>query len=184
MLAGEVERGLDRAGLRCRDRSRRNLGIRARREDRHRERRHGCESGTLLCGDHAGKVVLGDVRDFMGEHAGEFGFALRAQQQSRVHADESARQGECVDGVVSNSEKLERAGRIRTVADQPIADAVQIVGDVRIVDVSGVGANLAHDALAEFAFLDGGQRALRNIAQVGQFVGVTKCGGQHCDSDH
>jgi hypothetical protein len=136
-----------------------------------------------LCRHHAGKVALGDVRDFMGEHAGEFGLALRAEQQARMHADESARQCECVDGIVGDSEKFERAGRIWTVADQAVANAVQIVGNVGIVDVGRVGANLAHDPLAEFSFLGGGQRALGNIAQVGQFVGETKCRGQQ-DHNH
>ena len=120
----------------------------------------------------------------MGEHTGEFGFALRAEQQARVHADKSTWQGERVDGVVGDSEKLERTPRIRTVANQPIANGVQIVVNVGIVHIRGVGADLAHDALAEFALLRGGQRALRNIAQVGQFVGEPNCGGQQDHSDH
>ncbi len=87
-----------------------------------------------------------------------------------MHADKAAWQGKGIDRIVGNPEKFERPRRIRTVADQPVARGIQIVTDIGIVNVSGAGANLAHDALTELALLGGGQRSLRHIAQVGQFV--------------
>ena len=63
-----------------------------------------------------------------------------------MHADVAAGQREGVDGVLADREELEilpRPGEAR-------AQLVQVIADLRIVDVLRIlGANLAHDRLAE-----------------------------------
>ena len=45
-------------------------------------RRHGQYAGALIGEDRARYVPLGDMRDFVGHHAGQFTFVFRGQQQA------------------------------------------------------------------------------------------------------
>ena len=103
--------------------------------------------------DRAREVVLRDVRDFVREHACELGFGLREQDEPGVDADEPAGQRERVDLRVGHAEELEVLLDVRRRGDEPVPELVQVIVDLGIVDVPAACAKLAHDRLAELAFL-------------------------------
>ncbi len=52
-------------------------------------------------------MLLGDVGDFVGEHAGDFVLAVSGQHQARVHPDVAAEGRECVDLAVAQEKEGE-----------------------------------------------------------------------------
>ena len=170
MLAREVELVLHRAGL-CADDSG-GCGLRAVAcgQDGHGQRCQCGERVVARARDHARIVMLGDVRDFVAQHRGEFRFALCQQDQSGVDADETAGQGEGVDGVVVDGEELERLSRFRAVCHQPSAELVEIVGNLGVVHVAVAGANLEHALFADLPFHLRRNQFLRYITQIRQSV--------------
>jgi hypothetical protein len=78
-------------------------------------------------------VARGDVRNFVGHDAGEFGLFLGAKDQAAVNIEKAAGEGEGVDFVRVNDLDGEGHARIG-VADKVLADAVDVFGDDGIVN--------------------------------------------------
>jgi hypothetical protein len=117
-------------------------------------------------------VVLRDVRNFVRQHRSQFRFALRGDDQTGMHADVAARQGESIERGILHQEKLEILARILAVGHEAVAEGVEVLGDFGIVGKSGiVQADVAHDRLADAAFGLRRQRKLRRVAQIGQPLG-------------
>ncbi len=119
--------------------------------------------------DPAGNVTLGDVRDFVRQHARQLILRARRVEQSRVDADEPAGQGERVDhrAVDHEERKLVVAVGIG-LRGQAIADLVDIFGDLGILDDFAAGADLRHDRAAQAILLVLGQDGVGGAADVRQ----------------
>ena len=146
----------------------RDLRIGARREYRDRQRGNRRNLRLFLLREHARHVALRYVRHFMRHHAGQFGLALRGQDQARVDADKAAGQRERVDLRIHDQKEIELLARVRARRDELVAQRVQIIGYLGVVRITGIGADLAHDALAQPALDLRRKLALRHVAQVGQ----------------
>ncbi len=59
--------------------------------------------------------MLGVVRDFVRQHAGQLGLAARREQQPVIDEDESAGHRERVDRGILHQEELEAAGAVRSL---------------------------------------------------------------------
>ena len=138
----------------------------------HEDQRDGGEVDRSGRGSPAGAVARRDVRDLVRHDAGQFGFVLGLQDQAGVHEEEAARQRERVHffGV----EHLDGEGHLGVgVAHQVLADAVDVLGDDRIVDDLGLALDFLRQLLAEGDFflerveVD----ALADIA-IADFVGI------------
>jgi len=131
-----------------------------------------------LRGDHARDVVLGDVGDFVGHHAGQLGFALCGKQQTGVHADVAARHGEGVDAGIVDDEEIEFALVARADRDQLVAELVEIGFDFGVVQIARVGIDVAHDGPSHRLFFLVGKVLPRHLAQIGQVGGHHRLDGQ------
>jgi len=160
----------ERLGLHSGDGARGGLGVRTRGQDGDRDRGQRRHARTLLLRHHARDVPLRDVRDFVAQHPYELRFRLRRQEQARVHSDETTWQGERVDRAVLQREEREIHARIRTDRYQPIADPVEVVRDVRIIEIGRRRTYLTHDPVADRTLLAERKRRLGRIAQFGKIV--------------
>ena len=89
-----------------------------------------------------------DVSDLVRHHACELGFVLRLQDQPGVHEEEAARQRHRVHFFGVQHLDRDRHLRVR-VADEVLADAIDVLGDDRIVDDFRLALDLLRDLLAE-----------------------------------
>ncbi len=167
MLAGEVELALHHAALRADDAGLRRIGIAACSQDGDRDSGHRRQGVIFLSGHHARQMMLGDVRDLVAQYGCEFRFALCQQDQSRVDADESAGHGEGVDRAIIDHEEFEGFAGLAAVGDQPAAKAVQVIGDLRIVEILLAGADLEHALFADLALHLRRDHGLRDVSQIG-----------------
>ena len=148
------------------------------RRNGQRERRQRVQQRALLARERARHVVLRHVRDFVRQHRRELGLALRQQDETGVDADVAARQREGVDRGIADGEELEVLTTLGHRGDEPMAELVQIVVDLRVVEIAARTANLPDDGLAEPAFLPGREHRLRFVAEVGQRLRVRNSRGK------
>ena len=133
--------------------------------------RHGRDALPALRAHAPRDVALGDVRDFVREHAGELRFVARGQHQSVVHADETAGQRERVDGVVAHEEELEALrGIAGGLGHDARAERLQVFGGFRVVDDLALVAQLPHDLQADAVLVVERQRRGGRAADVGQII--------------
>ena len=133
--------------------------------------RHGRYALPSLRMDAARDVPLGDVRDFVGEHAGQLGFVAGGKHQPVVHADESARQRKRVDGVVIHEEERETLRRItRGLRDDARPQRLKVFGGLGVFDDLPFVAQLAHDLKADVIFVVEREGRRGGTADVGQIV--------------
>ena len=151
--AGEVELLLYRARLHADNSGFRRLRVGACGEYGDGDGCHGDQAIALLPSYHARYMALGDVRNLVAQHRGQFRFALCGEQQPCVYADIAARHGKGVDGVIVDREELEIQRRFRAVLDQPGAQLIEVIVDLGIVQVLLAGANLQHALPPDLAFL-------------------------------
>ncbi len=153
MRAGEFKLPLDGTRLHPDDGGLRRFRVAARSQDGHRDGGHGGYRVELLPSHHARQVMLRDVGDFMCQHRGQFRFALRGKDKPAVHPNKAAGQCEGVDAVVVEDKKFKRLPRLVAVGDQLIAELIEVVADLGIVQIALVGANFEHALLAYLSFL-------------------------------
>ena len=133
-----------------------------------RQARQRQQHRVLLVGDHARHVPLRDVRDFVREHACELRLVLREQDETGVDADVAAGQRKGVDLRVGHREELEVLLGVVRRRHEPVPELVQVVVDLRVLQIAALRADLADDRLADLAFLRGRERDLRRVAEIGQ----------------
>jgi len=93
---------------------------------------------------------------------------LRRQQQPGMQPDETAGQREGVDLRVAHHEKLEFLPRRIASGREAVAQRVDVVADLGIVQIIGIAPDLDHDPLAETALVGQRNRRRRDIAEIGQ----------------
>lgn len=94
-------------------------------------------------------MTLADVPDFVSDHAGQFTFALRGDDQSGVHGDKAAGNRKGIEGMVN--ERIEKeivCVRIRDT-DKLIAQSIEVLERFRVIEIAGIASNLAHHPLAQ-----------------------------------
>ena len=126
----------------------------------------------LPLGGLPGAVARGHVGDFVRHHAGQFGFGLGLQDQAGVHEEEAARQREGVHFL--GIQHLDGEGNLGVgVADQVLPDAVDVLGDDRVVDDLGLALHFLRQLLAESDLLLQGVEidALADVA-IADFLGI------------
>ena len=120
--------------------------------------KHGtdCEGHVPLLGlDHARDVALGDMADFMAHDACKLAFVLSVDDGARVHGDVAARKREGVERCVPDGKEEELVGVGVRVADELVAEPVEVFARFGVRHVGGVGSNLPHDLRAESVFVGG-----------------------------
>ena len=165
---GEVE-----FALRDRGRGERDGGVAggmAAGAEQHRRQHagHRRQRGALRVGDHARDVPLGDMRDFVRHHRGKFSLALGGEQESGMHADETARDGEGVDAGVFDDIEMKLLPRAVATGHQPLPQSLEVIIEFRVVEKRQSAARLTHDVLAELSFLQRCDHRGGLIAQVRQ----------------
>src|SRR5262249_52737131 len=105
------------------------------------DQRQGSVADDLLASHLPGHVTRGDVGDLVRHRPGQLGFALGCLDQSRVNKDESPRQGKRVQLLAFYDLEGEGDGRVG-VADQILAQAVDVLADDRVVEQLALFANL------------------------------------------
>ena len=93
-----------------------------------------------------------------------------------VDADVAAGQRERVDRRIGDREELEVLAAVGHGGDEPMAELVQVVVDLGVVEIGARAADLPHDALAELAFLRRREHRLRFVAEVGQLLRLRDAG--------
>ena len=93
----------------------------------------------------------GNVRDFMGHHAGQLRLFIGVQNQSAVHIEKAARQGKRVDFVRINHFDGERHFGVG-IPHQILADAIHVFRDHRVGDHLGGPFHFLRGALSECDF--------------------------------
>src|SRR6266404_5496515 len=89
----------------------------------------------------------GNVSNFVGHHAGQLGFIVSGEDQARINVEETAGQREGINVVRINDLDDEWHLRIG-VADQVLAQPVDVFADSRISDQLGGGLDLQGVVLA------------------------------------
>jgi len=115
-------------------------------------------------------MALGDVGDFVGHDAGKFGFVFGGQYEAGMHTDIAAGPGESVDGGIIHHKKAERVAGGVAVGHQPVAELLDVVVDVGVGDQGCLGANAAHELLAELGFLRRRNQRAARVAKVRQVI--------------
>ena len=114
-------------------------------------------------------VALRDMRDLMSEYRRQFGFSLRAQDQTGVQADIAARQRERVQRRIPDHEELEIVLGVIARRGQPAPQPIDIALDLPVVEIARIPpANLLDDLLADLPLRKRGQSGRGHIAQVGK----------------
>jgi hypothetical protein len=134
-----------------------------------------------LSRDAASNVSLSDMRDFVRQHARQLAFVLGLEQQSAVHPNEPARQGERIDGVVANHEEIEALRAIVRLARQPIAERADVLGDLGIFEDLVLISQPADDHAADLVLVLQREHGLRRTADIWQIVGI---GVRHATRKH
>jgi len=97
-------------------------------------------------------VTGGDVGDLVRHHSRQLSLAFRPEHQPRVHEEEPPRQRKRVD--IPAVDHLDRERHLGVgVADQVLANTVDVLGDDRVVDDLGVAFDVLSDGLAQSDFL-------------------------------
>jgi hypothetical protein len=83
----------------------------------------------------------------------------------------SAHHRECVDRIVAHDEEIDvLARRPFDGGEQPLAERVDVVEDLRVVDEGGIHARLAHELVPDGFLLRLGERRRGDVAEVGQHL--------------
>ena len=127
------------------------LPVGARRQERQRHRDHRDHGGTLPCGYAARNMLLRQMPQFVGHHAGHFGFTLRRQQQAGIDADEASQHRKRVDGRILHHEKLHLEPGFRTRCDQLRTQFLDIGLELGIVKIGKVAPELTVIGFADAA---------------------------------
>ena len=182
-----VELGLNHRRLRAHGDRRRGVSARiaacAGGENGQQQRAERERKISLLSLDHARDVALGNVSDFVAHHAREFAFGLGGNDGARMHGDEAAGQREGVEARVADREEKEVVGVRRRVADELIADAVEILRHLGVVHVGGVGADLLHELLAERVLVGGREFGARRGAEARQIEVERRAAGRRIGAE-
>ena len=139
--------------------------------------RHGRKAHALRFRDQARDVPLGDVGGLMRQYRRQLRLALGGEHEAGVDADEPARNGEGVDGRVVYEKESECLVRGVRAVRQFLPQRLDIVVEFRIVHERQAVARLAHEILAELAFLRGRDDRGRFIAEIGEIGGSGVGGG-------
>ena len=85
-----------------------------------------------------------------------------------MHADVAAHEGEGVDGFVLHHEEIDVLAPAFRNGEEARADRRDIVRHLGVVEVGGIDAHVAHDAVADGALLRVRERGGGGVAQIGQ----------------
>ena len=104
--------------------------------------------------DHAAhQMPLGDVRRLVRHDAGELVLVARRQHQPAVDGDEAARHREGVDDGVAHHEVIELMLALLGVAREAVADFLDVIADLGILQNEPLRAHLARPHLADLVLL-------------------------------
>ena len=117
----------------------------ARRDPGQNRAQHQCrrQDALPLTGmDGPRDVPLRDVRDLVGQHAGEFVFIAGRIDQAGMHTDVAAGQGEGIDIGIVDDEEREALAAVVGLRGNAVAHFVDVLGDLRVFDDPPAKANL------------------------------------------
>jgi len=95
-----------------------------------------------------------------------------------MDADVAAGHGEGIERAVAQGKEFKLLARILALGSEPVADPVEIAGDLWVIKPGRIAANLEHHRLADTAFHGGRKLRLRSLAQVRQAFGHRQRRGQ------
>jgi hypothetical protein len=153
------------------------VAVAARSDEGECQRREGSPGTLALPGEEARLVLLEHVPDFVRHDARKLGFRLGEEDEARVHADVAADHREGVDRLVADHEEIDvLMGRVGS-GEEPLAQGIDVVEDLRVFDVVLVDAHLAHDAIADRLFLLLGKRGRGDVAKIRKRLRAAGSGG-------
>ena len=103
--------------------------------------------------NHAGNMALRDVTHFVRHHAGELAFALCGDDGAGMDGNVAAGECEGVERVVPDGKEKEVVGARARMAHELVAEAPEIVHDLRVGKVGRIRPNLRHELRAEAVFV-------------------------------
>jgi hypothetical protein len=115
--------------------------------------------------------------NFVRDHAREFGFILRGEQEAGVDANVAAWHGKRVDRGIVDHEKNEFPLVAGTDRDQLVAKLVEVGFDFRVVQIARVGVDITHDGAPQCLLILVGKILARHFTQVGQVGGDDRLDG-------
>ncbi len=138
----------------------------------HDGREHGCgreQAGVGLVDHAAHQVALRDVRRLVREHARELVLVGGREEQAAVDHDESARHREGVDDRIAHHGVVELMLSLLGAAREAVAELLDVVGDLRVLEHDPLRAHLPRPRLADLELLlqrHGGGGRTAEIGQV------------------
>ena len=121
--------------------------------------------------DHAAhQVPLRDVGGFVRHDAGELVLIACGQKQARIDGNEPAGHGECVDHRIAHHEIIELMLPFLGVAGERVADGLDVVAHLRILEHHALRAHLPGPGLSDLILLLERDRRGRGTAEVGQLL--------------
>jgi len=125
-------------------------------------------AASSAAADLARDVVLGDVRDLVRHDARQLRLGGGGEEQALMDEDEAARDGEGVDAVVLDHEEVEVAPAHGALRGQLLPEALQVVGDLRVVHEGALVTQLPAHHLPEPVLIAVRDHLLGGAAEVGQ----------------
>ena len=169
--AGEIDARLRRGALHRHQRGLTGLRVLGGDQD---GAQHGRQSryAHLLGHLHgAGHVFLGHVGDFMGHHAGQLTLAAGVHDHAAVNADNAPGRRKRIDQRVVDDEERELLLVVVALRDQPVADRLDVVVNLRIGDNVRLFADLTEKRLPQPSLKLRAQDATGGIADIRQIQG-------------
>ena len=113
-------------------------------------------------------MPLRDVADFMGQHAGQLGFARGAEDQADIRADESAGHRKRVDARVAHREECQPVLSVLRFDADARAECLQILVGFRILQQLVLVPQVAQHHAADLEFFLAADERIGRAAQIRQ----------------
>ena len=146
------------------------VAARAGGQQRQREPRQRQGGNLPLPADLPRNMPLRDVGNLVREHTCQLGFGLGGEDQPGMHTDKTPGHGKGVERGITHDEEFKILARVATRGNQPVAQGIDVVGQLRVVVVAEVAPNLVHDVFAQTTLLEQRERRLGHIAKIRQFL--------------
>ena len=134
------------------------------------------------------QMPLGDVCGFVSHYAGEFILVARRQKQAAVNGNETARHRKRIEHGILQHEVVELMLTFLGMARQAVADLLNVIADLRILDDLPGLTDLGEPPQSGAIFIlegDGGRRRASQIRQIlidGARAGPETCGPADADA--
>ncbi len=148
-------------------------------ENQRPEHQGGGQNALAAVGVHrTGNMALRDMRDFVGDDAGELIFVPGCIDQAGMNTDIASGHGKGIDTRVVHDEECEFVVAFVGLRRQAVADVIDVLGNLRVFDHLAAHANTAHDCTPDLRLLGLVQHGIGRAAHVGD-VDIVRTGAAY-----